>query len=171
MTTDLSREVQDLMHEHYLNLRKMLSAGVPARGVQKSFEELVYSVIGKNSWRPTHVSPEAIREYVEGNPRNIQRAHGVLGDRLDRYNRTMILLKDKTPWTFDDWWKFFVDHDKTVLITRKEHGSGKQFHFDDLVPLPEWQLGMFENSGFSVRIRKKTEGIWLKECYENIHSV
>jgi hypothetical protein len=164
----LDESIAGLLHEHYRNLRKMLRAGVPKRGVQKSFEELVYSVIAKNSWRPTHVSSAAIQSYVDGNPRNIQRAHGVLGERLDRYERTMILLQgDELP--FESWWKFFNDHDKTVLITREEHGSGKKFTEADLLDLPHWDHGMFENSGFSVRIRKKTEGKWLHEQHEKLY--
>ena len=83
----LDESIARLLHEHYRNLRKMLRAGVPKRGVKKSFEELVYSVIAKNSWRPTHISSAAIQAYVDGSPRSIQRAHGVLGDRLDRYER------------------------------------------------------------------------------------
>ena len=163
----LPSELKSLLHDHYLNLRKMLPAGVPRRGVQKSFEELVYSVIAVDSWRPTHVTPEAVREYVEGSSKNLQRAHGVLGDRLGRYERTMLLLEgDELP--FDTWWRFFTEHDKTVLITRKEHGSGRKFTEDELISLPAWEKGMFENSGFSVRIRKKTEGVWLQEQYGRI---
>ena len=163
-----SDDLKQLLHEHYLNLRKMLEAGVPRRGVQKSFEELVYSVVGKNSWRPTHISPEAIREYSEGSSRNLQRAHGVLGDRLDRYTRTMQLLEGDE-LDFKTWWEYFISHDKTVLITRKEHGRGTKFSEKDLITLPEWVEGMFENSGFSVRIRKKTEGTWLNEQYRKIN--
>ena len=167
MNEEITQEIKTLLHDHYLNLRKMLQAGIPKRGVQKSFEELVYSIVGKNSWRPTHVSPEAIREYVEGTSRNIQRAHGVYDGRLDRYQRTMILLEGPEQ-SFDEWWGFFINHDKTVLITRAEHGSGRKFLEEDLVRLPSWNKGMFENSGFSVRLRKKTEGIWLKNCYDNM---
>ena len=164
---NLTEEIRLLLHRHYLNLREMLDAGVPRRGVQKSFEELVYSIMGKNSWRPTHVSHRAIAEYVEGNQRNIQRAHGVLADRLDRYVRTMNILESKEV-EFDMWWNYFVEHDKTVLITRKEHGSGKTFKVENLVPLPDWNQGLFENSGFSVRIRKKTEGVWLHNRYNSV---
>jgi hypothetical protein len=160
----LSSDIRNLLHEHYLNLRKMLSAGVPRRGVQKSFEDLVCSIIAEDSWRPTHVSQEAVREYVEGSSKNIQRAHGVLGERLGRYERSIHLLEGDE-MSFEDWWSFFMDHDKTVLITRKEHGSGQKFTEDNLIRLPNWERGMFENSGFSVRIRKRTEGVWLQEKY------
>ena len=68
---ELSDNVKKLLHKHYTNLRHMLSEGVPRRGVQKSFEELVYSIVGKDSWRPTHISELAVREYVEGATRNI----------------------------------------------------------------------------------------------------
>ena len=161
----MNESVKSLLHDHYLNLRKMLNEGIPKRGVQKSFEELVYAIVGKNSWRPTHVSPAAIREYVEGTSRNIQRAHGVYDNRLDRYQRTMLLLEGDEK-SFDEWWSFFNKHDKTVLITRAEHGSGKTFLEEELVKLPSWSKGMFENSGFSVRLRKKTEGIWLNDQYK-----
>ena len=164
MSQKSMNNLRELLHDHYLNLRKMLSVGVPRRGVQKSFEELVYSVIAEDSWRPTHVTPEAVREYVEGTSRNLQRAHGVLGDRLGRYERTMQLLEGEEI-SFDEWWSFFTEHDKTVLITRKEHSSGKKFTEDELIKLPKWEKGMFENSGFSVRIRKRTEGVWLQEQY------
>ena len=162
---DVSVHKKALLQEHYLNLRKMLSAGFPKRGVQKSFEELVYSVVGKDSWRPTHISVGALNEYIEGSSRNVQRAHGVVGERLDRYERTMNLLENFPEQDFDIWWEYFTNHDKTVLITRKEHGSGKRFLWDELIPLPDWQEGLFENSGFSVRMRKRSEGVWLKNTY------
>ena len=163
----LSKLHKNLLHDHYKNLRKMYSAGFPKRGVQKSFEELVYSVLGKDSWRPTHISFNALREYCTGNSRNIQRAHGVVPDRLDRIHRTMkIITSEET--SFDEWWKFFVSQDKTILITRQEHGSGTEYCYESLIPLPSWDEGMFENSGFSVKIRKKTEGVWLHNTYEKL---
>lgn len=164
----ITRQQKILLHDHYLNLRRMLTAGFPKRGVQKSFEELVYSIVGRNSWRPTHISRKALREYNVGSSRNVQRAHGAVGERLDRYERTMNLLSKYPEQDFDSWWAYFTDHDKTVLITRKEHGSGKRFLWEELIPLPEWDEGLFENSGFSVRVRKKTEGVWLKNTYNRL---
>lgn len=163
-----SNEHKILLHDHYMNLRKMISAGFPRRGVQKSFEELVYSIVGKNSWRPTHISRSAIQEYVSERPRNIQRAHGAVGNRLDRFERTMNLLEKYPEKSFEDWWAYFTEHDKTVLITRKEHGSGKRFQWDELIELPDWELGMFENSGFSVKLRKRTEGLWIFRKHQEL---
>ena len=165
---ELTPEITNLLHEHYLTMRKMLAAGFPRRGVQKSFEELSYSVMTKNSWRPTHISKLAILEYVEGTSRNIQRAHGVVGPRLDRYVRTMNLLEVFPEMSFHSWWHYFTEHDKTVLITRSEHGAGKKFKFRELVKLPDWSAGLFENSGFSVKIRKKSEGAWIVEKHKEL---
>ena len=169
--TNLSKNQTELLHNHYLNLRNMLAEGFPKRGVQKSFEELVYAVVGKDSWRPTHISKLALQEYAEGSSRNVQRAHGVVGQRLDRYVRTMNLLEKFPTMVFSAWWQYFTEHDKTVLITRKEHGSGKKFKFEELIELPEWSEGLFENSGFSVRIRKKTEGVWLSQKYADLGEI
>ena len=151
-----------VLHEFYLTCRKMLKSGIPRRGVQRGFEELVYSIVGKDSWRPTHVSVEALRACVSGDRRAVQRAHGVLKDRKDRFDRTLDLLEGPEQ-PFDVWWPEFLHHDKTVLITRSEHGSGKKFRKSDLIPTPAWSEGMFENSGFSVKIRKRVELVWMRE--------
>ena len=57
-----------------------------------------------------------------------------------------------------------------MLITRKEHGAGTMYTESDLVELPQWSEGMFENSGFSVKIRKRTEGVWLHDVYKTLVS-
>lgn len=156
-----------ILHEFYLTCRKMLKSGIPRRGVQRGFEELVYSIVGKDAWRPTHVSIEALRACVHGDRRAVQRAHGVLKDRKDRFDRTLGLLEGPEQ-PFEVWWSDFLHHDKTVLITRTEHSSGKAFQKDELVPTPEWSEGMFENSGFNVRIRKRVELVWMREKLEEI---
>ena len=162
-----SKKQAQLLHQHYQNIREMHSAGFPRRGVQKSFEELVYSVLGKDSWRPTHISVEALKEYCEAGGKNIQRAHGVVPGRMDRIDRTMSLIEGAEK-PFKVWWDFFTKHDKTILITRKEHSSGKTYDYSDLIELPVWEHGMFENSGFSVKLRKKTEGVWIHNTYSKV---
>ena len=157
----------DVLHEFYLMCRKMLRSGIPRRGVQRGFEELIYSVVGKDSWRPTHVSVEALRACVNGDRRSVQRAHGVLSDRKDRFDRTLDLLEGKEK-SFEEWWPEFLHHDKTILITRSEHGSGKKFQKHDLIPTPDWNEGMFENSGFNVRIRKSVELVWMREKLKEV---
>ena len=171
----MSPEIKNLLHHHYLTMRKMLAAGFPRRGVQKSFEELVYSVMGKNSWRPTHITWSALESIVKCHQgyrkaNNIQRAHGILPGRMDRIDRTITMLS-KDVMAFDEWWHFFTHHDKTILVTRTEHSMGDLFEESDLIELPKWDDDMFYNSGFSVKIRKKTEGVWLKKIYNKIQCV
>jgi hypothetical protein len=155
------------LHSFYLVCREMIQKGIPRRGVQRSFEELVYSIVDKNSWRPTHISMNALKECINDNRRAVQRAHGAMGDRKDRFVRTLEILEGPV-LKFETWWDFFLHHDKTILITRQEHGSGKKFTEDELIPTPDWEKGMFENSGFNVRIRKRVELVWMKERFEEI---
>ncbi len=42
----------------------------------------------------------------------------------------MIVLAGETK-TFDEWWSFFTHHDKTILVTRREHNSGQNFKKSD----------------------------------------
>lgn len=155
-------EIKCALHEHYLTMRKMHLIGLPNRCIQKSFEELIYGVMRKNSWRPTHISVTAKEEILSGNKRNVQRAHGVMNDRLDRHKRTEIILSGDEQ-SFDEWFNFFVENDKTVLITKKEHNEKTSFKYTDLIALPNWSEGLFENAGFSVRIRKGKECEWLRQ--------
>ena len=70
---DLDYRKKSLLHQHYLTMRNMLAEGFPRRGVQKSFEELVYSVMSKNSWRPTHISKlGSVGEVISSRPLNIE---------------------------------------------------------------------------------------------------
>ena len=165
---DLSPKTKEALHTFYLNMRKLADAGVPRRGLQRSFEELVYSVVGKESWRPTHITKDALKEYVEGTNKKIQRSHGSFGDRLERFDRTLQLLEGKER-KFNDWWGFFMYHDRTVLMTRKEHGAGENPKRENLVKTPDFSMGYFENSGFNARIRKKVEVVWMQSKYNEIY--
>jgi len=161
--------MREELHEHYMSMRRKQTAGFTQRGVQKSFEELIYSVLGRNSWRPTHISRRAILEYLQNGKNNIQRAHGTLPNRLDRHERTAILLDPTTcPVTFEVWWRFFLEHDKTVLVTRAEHSSGSLLTKSELIDLPDPSEEMFDNAGFSVRLRKTVEGVWLRSKAEEL---
>ena len=156
-----------VLHTFYLACRQAIQSGLPRRGVQRSFEEMIYSVVDDDAWRPTHISISALKECIAGNTRAVQRAHGALGNRKDRFVRTLEILEGPC-LEFSDWWSFFLEHDKTILITRQEHGSGKTFAESELIPTPEWSKGMFVNSGFSVKIRKRVEIVWMKEKLEEL---
>ena len=157
-----SEQQKSALQYFYLAARELLARDVlPPLNVQRSFEAALAGVTGEDSWRPTHISKLAMMEAVNGSISNIQRAHGVLAGRLDRYDRTIDILTGAQR-EFDVWWEFYMQHDKTILITRGEHGSGKRFTEDELFELPLWAEGMFTNSGFSFKLRKKQELVWIK---------
>ena len=163
----MTQKDDNALHEFYKTMRVLLAHGIPKRGAQRSFEELVYSVLGKKAWRPTHITKQALKEYIEGTNKKIQRAHGTYRDRLGRFERTLKILEGDL-MSYEEWWSFFLYHDKTVLMTRAEHGSGELPSEDDLIETPDDSMGMFETSGFSARIRKRVEEVWMKEQYDII---
>lgn len=153
---------KESLQQFYVACRRLLSQNVVRKiAAQKAFEEAIHGFTNENSWRPTHISRAAAHDAINGNSKNIQRAHGVLKGRIDRYDRTVGLLEGYEQ-PFEDWWKFYVEHDATVMITREEHGSGKTFEAEDLIELPPHNLGMFTSSGFSFKMRKKVEIAWLR---------
>lgn len=132
--------------------------------IQKSLEETMYGFLGEDSWRPTHITKAALHEALNGSHRNIQRAHGILDDRLDRYKRTMFILNgDEKP--FDEWYKFYIENDATILITRKEHSYNIKFTREELIEIPQ-HLELFGSVGFSFRFRKGSELKWIKSVIE-----
>ena len=64
---------------------------------------------------------------------------------------------------YEEWWTWFWDNDKTVLVTITEHNK-KSYNFkEDIIPI-DWKLGYFqcgEAIGFKFRI--KNEGKFLEK--------
>ena len=156
------------LQQFYLASRNLLQCGVvPPVCVQRSFEEAIAGFLGNNTWRPTHISYEAARAILAGASKTVQRAHGVLGDRMDRYDRTLAVLQGPLR-EFDDWWGFYRKHDATVLITRQEHGSNRKFTLDELIEVPWDSRDMFVSAGFAFKVRKKVEMKWLSEVTKGV---
>ena len=148
---------KESFQQFYLSCRRLLSQNVVLKiAAQKALEEAIHGFTRENSWRPTHISYAAANDAINGNSKNIQRAHGVLEGRLNRHDRTIQILEGfEQP--FEDWWKFYMEHDATVMITREEHGSGKIFTVEELIELPTPDQGMFTSAGFGFKMRKKFE--------------
>lgn len=162
-----SHAVKEKLHGFYLTSRALVESDiVPVMSAQRSFEEVMNGFIGEDTWCPTHVSWSAAEEILFGDYKNVQRAHGI-GGRLDRYDRTIQLLTGPLR-SFDEWWAFYVEHDATVLVTKKEHSTGVSFNLDEIISLPPRPHGMFVSAGFSYKVRKKVEIVWLRETYDNL---
>lgn len=159
--TEISNTQKTALHQFYLAARQLHKTGVvPVMCVQRSFEEAISGILGEDNWRPTHVSYAAAQEISQGRAKNVQRAHGVLDDRMDRYDRTVHIITS-SEMKFEEWWSFYKKHDSTVLITRDEHSSNKRFTKEDLITIPQGEQKLFVNSGFSFKVRKKVEVKWI----------
>jgi len=168
MKVNLTEEIKPLLHKHYLNMRNAVQAGLNGHLVQKSFEELLGAITLTDSWRPTHISRLAVKTLTDQSihyvlrTKQIRRAHGQVMGRIERYDRTIEILTGQCE-PFEVWWPFFLEHDKTVLITRSEHNNKVVFDINDMIELPPWNENLFENGSKSIKIRKGAEISWLME--------
>ena len=121
MTLSIPLPLRPLIQENYLNMRALWRCpDMPRRGVQKSFEELLYGVLGPDAWRSSHASEGAVAAMVEdwdGRAKLINRAHGVLPGSVDRSVRTTAILSGGEE-ELEVWWPKFVQGDTTVIVTR-----------------------------------------------------
>jgi len=158
-----TKDEADKLQQFYLSCRELLSHNiVPPICVQRSFEEAIAGFQGDDGWRPTHISRAAAQEVVNGFHNKVQRAHGAVEDRLDRYDRTLQILSGAVK-PFHEWWAFWRKHDSTIVITRGEHGSGHRFKFDELIAIPQdGPHVLFVKGGFSFKVRKRVEVAWLR---------
>ena len=154
---------------HYLALRSLVGT-LPLRPLSLSLEAVAYGILGPWSWRPTHISHAATVAVVEDWPRRgsrVQRAHGTLPGRVDRWERDRDILTDPEE-PLPVWWDRFVAADSTVLLARSEHVPGLSLSPAHLIPLPPPAEGLFLTSGFGVRLRRRGEGDWLRARYTEI---
>lgn len=161
MTSPTQTQI-DKLQAFYMSTRDLLEAGVvPPMCIQRSFEAIIAGIQPDDVWRSTHITREAVGAIADGNYRVVQRAHGVLGDRMDRYDRTIAVLTGPVR-SFQDWWSFWQHHDETVLATKSEHGSGVKFREEELIVVPRDARKLFASSGFSFRVRKSVEVVWAR---------
>lgn len=154
-------DTQQRLHQFYLASRDLISSKiVPSISVQRSFDGVIEGYRQEDSWRPSHISRAAAARLLTESTAGIQRAHGILEGRMDRFNRTMMILTGPE-MEFDGWWKFWTEHDATVLVTREEHIENRCLRLDEVVEIPA-DLNLFGTGGFSFKFRKKSELAWLK---------
>ena len=158
----LTKEIKNGLHDHYLHCRKLLQCGFGVFYTTRIFENIFYDMtIFDNSWRSTHISEAAIKKLLSNKGsaiKGVQRCHGIIDDRLDRLVRTRTLLEGSEQ-PFDEWYKYYRKHDLTILLTKKEHQSEK---FGKLYVVPE-ELNLFQASGFGFKKRKSVECVWMNK--------
>ena len=125
-------------------------------------EKMLNSIFGFEpwSWRVVGISKEAIKEFKDNNfnykSGTFQRDHYFQA----RYITLRKMLEKSMP--LSDWWNWYWENDKTILITKTEHNKKSYDYERDIIPI-DWTLGYFESgSTMGFNYAKKREGEFLK---------
>lgn len=159
---ELTEEIKNGLHDHYLHCRKLLRSGFGVFYTTRIFENIFYDMtVFDNSWRSTHISKAAIKKLLSNTGSTItgvQRCHGIINGRLDRLVRTRTLLEGPEK-PFNEWYEYYRKHDLTILLTKREHRAEKP---GTLYAIPK-ALNLFQASGFGFKNRKRIECVWMEK--------
>ena len=129
-------------------------------------EKMLNSVFGFEpwSWRVVGISKIAINEFKNNNfnykSGTFQRDHYFQA----RYVTLRKMLEKLMP--LDDWWNWYWENDKTILVTKTEHNK-KSYNFNKDIIEIDWSLGYFESgSTLGFNYTKKREVLFLKSLIE-----
>lgn len=122
------------------------------------------------SWRVVGITTEAIRAIARNNfnkPSSmLARDHSQ--PRVQTYNRIFEKSQSPSVMSFDDWWNWIWEHDKTILMTNEEHKKKEVVAQKDIHPIDP-QFGYFldaETAGWHQT--KGREGAFVaKLCAEH----
>jgi len=112
------------------------------------------------SWRVVGISKKALKEFKDNNynykSRTFNRDHYFQGQTV-----TLKKMLEKI-MPFDEWWLWFWDNDKTLLITIPEH-SKKSYDINKDIINIDWKLGYFKcHTRMGFICTKKNEGKFLE---------
>ena len=112
------------------------------------------------SWRVVGISKKALKEFANNNfeykTRTFERDH-----YFQSAAKTMEKMLTKF-MLYEEWWSWFWENDKTLLVTKTEHHKKSYDFKNDIIPI-DWKLGYFQCSevvGFEYK--KKNEGKFLE---------
>ena len=113
------------------------------------------------SWRVVGISKKALKEFKDNNynykSRTFNRDHYFQGQTV-----TLKKMLEKI-MPFDEWWLWFWDNDKTLLITIPEHNKKSYDINKDIITI-DWKLGYFKcHTRMGFICRKKDEGKFLED--------
>ena len=131
-------------HKYYLQLCKW---DIPTKNKVKILGELMASAYDDH-WRVIGITKEALNVFKTHGFKRVSRMGINRGHIFDRKD-TLKFMLDHPFQDVDEWWNFYYDRDKTILITSTENMTGK---LSDHYIVPE---GLFHNSGFAWRHGKQ----------------
>ncbi len=67
--------------------------------------------------------------------------------------------------TFENWWPWFWDNDKTVIVTKNEHNSQNYiYNFENEIIEIDWTKGFFKcQKTVGFHYTKKNEGMFIRQ--------
>ena len=126
-------------------------------------ERMLNSIFGFEpwSWRVVGISKKAVLEFKKNNFKyksaTFQRDHYFQA----RYVTLRKMLNKLM--NINDWWDWYWENDKTLLITKKEHNKKNYDVNKDIIPI-DWTLGYFESGAtMGFNYAKKREGKFLEK--------
>ena len=131
-------------HKYYLQICKW---DIPTKNKVKILGELMASAYDDH-WRVIGITKEALNVFQTHGFKRVSRMGINRGHIYDRKD-TLKYMLDYPFQDVDEWWNFYYDRDKTILMTSTENITGK---LSDHYSVPE---GLFHNSGFAWRHGKE----------------
>ena len=132
------------LHKYYLDICKW---NIPTKNKVKILGELMASAY-EDHWRVIGVTKEALNVFRAHGFKKVSRMGINRGHIFDRKD-TLKYMLDYPFQDVEEWWNFYYDRDKTILMTSTENITGK---LSDHYSVPE---GLFHNSGFAWRHGKE----------------
>lgn len=158
------REVEpdkgDFLYELYSLLRRA-PATMTKDAKQRTFEA---AAVGTHHWEVVAISADAVKALHDGAGQSAVRR----GHPYGRDGRFLQLFGPETPEvTRDELLDFYFQHDATALVTKVENDRHGAAHWSKLYPVDE---GLFPAAGYRVKIRIRTERVWIARLQERIVS-
>ena len=112
-------------------------------------------------WRIVGVTRDAVEVFAEHDFKKVSRMGVNRGPLVDRNETCTYLFTNRMsdPW---EWWNYYYERDRTVLMTSSENMSGTHSETFDIPP------DLFLSAGFAWRHRK-AEQAFLQEIYRQLH--
>ena len=122
------------------------------------------------SWRVVGISKESIRQFIKN---KFVFKHGIFQRDHFYQGRDITIRKMlKNHMPFEEWWTWFWDHDKTVIVTKGEHNRQDYIHdFENQIIEIDWTKGYFKcQKTVGFHYTKKNEGMFIKHL-AHIHKI
>lgn len=132
--------------------------------LQLSLECYFKSFTMRDNWRPRWITLTAATELaLKGgvwDPKDLrhhplQRCHGAVPGALNRTERFLEIMAMDEDRPIEEVWKFFLQHDASVIALKSEHKSKKRWLPHELLVIPDPAPGepsLFFENGMSVEI-------------------